>query len=267
QRARQELELETMLGPALIATKGNAALEVGAVYERAVELARQVGEDAQLFPVLFGLRSFHFVRAELRPASELAQQLVSLAERLQDSGFLVEAHLARGNSLFVFGELLPALDHFERAVAIYDPQEHHNHAFFYGLDPGVFCLGRIAWGLTLRGYPDRGLQKAGEAIALAQQQAHHFSLAVILNNVFTVHHLRRDWPAMQRQAEAEIALCTEQGFGGILALATVHRGIALVAQGQTQEGIALIQRGSAASRATGAALFRPNFLSYLADHS
>src|SRR5208337_2276617 len=190
QRARQELELETMLGPALIATKGNAAPEVGAAYERAVELVRQVGEDAQLFPVLFGLRSFHFVRAELRPASELAQQLVSLAERLQDSGLLVEAHLARGNSLFIFGELLPALEHFERAVIIYDPRKHHSHAFLYGLDPGVFCLGRIGWGLTLLGYPDRGLQKAGEAIALAQQQHHPLSLAVALMCVSAVHSHR-----------------------------------------------------------------------------
>ena len=264
QRAQQELELETLLGPALIATKGNAAPEVGAVYERAVELARQVGEDARLFPVLFGLRSFHLVRGELRTASELAQQLVSSAESLQDSGLLVEAHLARGNSLFIFGELLPALDHFERAVTIYDPRKHHSHAFLYGLDPGVFCLARIAWGLTLRGYPDRGLQKAGESIALAEQQAHHLSLAVALNCASTVNDLRRDWPAMQRQAEAAIVLCTEQGFGGILAQSTIHRGIALVGQGQTQEGIALIQRGSDASQATGARLFRSHFLTYLA---
>jgi DNA-binding winged helix-turn-helix (wHTH) protein/predicted ATPase len=263
QRARQELELQTLLGPALIATKGNAATEVGAVYERAVELARQVGEDAQLFPVLFGLRSYHFVRGELRTASELAHQLVSSAESLQDSGLLVEAHLARGNSLLIFGELLPALDHFERAVTVYDPRKHHSHAFLYGLDPGVFCLGRLAWGLTLRGYPDRGLQKAGESIALAHKQAHHFSLAVALNCASTVHDLRRDWPAMQRLAEAAIVLCTEQGFGGMLAQSTMHRGIALVAQGQTQEGIALIQRGSAASQATGAGLFRSHFLTYL----
>jgi predicted ATPase/class 3 adenylate cyclase len=265
QRARQELELETMLGPALIAIKGNAAPEVGAAYERAVELARQVGEDAQLFPALFGLRSYHFVRGELRPALELAQQLVSSAESLQDSGLLVEAHLARGNSHFILGELLPALDHFERAVTIYDPRKHHNHAFLYGLDPGVFCLGRIGFGLTLHGYPDRGLQKTDEAIALAQQRRHPFSLAVALMNVEAVHTHRGDASAIQQQAEAAIALCTEQGFGGILAQATIFRGLALARQGQTQEGIALIQRGLAASRATGAALFRPHYLCYLTE--
>jgi len=173
-----------------------------------------------------------------------------LAERLDDSGLLVEAHLARGNSLFHFGELLPALDDFERAITIYDPRKHHSHAFLYGLDSASFCLGRIGWGLTLLGYPDRGLQKVGEAIALAQQERHPLSLAVALMCVSAVHSHRGDAPALQQQAEAAIALCTEQRFGGILAQATEFRGIALAWQGQMQEGIALFQRGSAASQAT-----------------
>jgi hypothetical protein len=57
-------------------------------------------------------RSRHsIIRRELQPAFELAQQLVSLAESVQDSGLLVEAHLAQGNSLFLFGKLIPALEH------------------------------------------------------------------------------------------------------------------------------------------------------------
>ena len=38
-----------MLGPVLIATKGNGAPEVGAAYTRALQLGRQSGEDARLF--------------------------------------------------------------------------------------------------------------------------------------------------------------------------------------------------------------------------
>ena len=36
-------------------TRGFAAPEVGAFYTRARELCQQVGDTAQLFPVLFGL--------------------------------------------------------------------------------------------------------------------------------------------------------------------------------------------------------------------
>ncbi len=202
-----------MLGPVLIATKGNGAEEVGAVYKRALELGRQVGQDAQLFPVLFGLRSFHLIRAELHPAFDLAQQLTSVAESVQDSGLLVEAHLAQGNSLFLFGKFIPALAHTERALALYDPQKHHVHAFLYGLDPGVFCLGRIAWLLTFLGHLDRAAKKNEEALALAHQQPHAFSSAVALMQVCVVQGLRGEWAALQQTSEAAAAICTERGFG------------------------------------------------------
>jgi len=265
QRDRQELALQTMLGPALIATKGNGAPEVGAVYKRALQLGRQSGEDARLFPVLFGLRSFHLIRGELQPAFELAQQLVSLAESVQDSGLLVEAYLAQGNSLFLFGKLIPALEHFERAIGLYDPQTHHVHAFVYGLDPGVFCLVRIAWLLELLGHSDQASKRMEEALALAHRQSHAFSLAVALVHAPALLDLRREWSAQQQQAEATIAVCREQGFGSILAQATLYRGYALAQQGETEEGIALIREGLDAQLATGACLFRPRFVCYLAE--
>ncbi len=265
ERDQQELGLQTMLGPVLMATKGNAALEVGAVYKRALQLGRQSGEDARLFPVLFGLRSFHLIRGELQAAFELAQQLMSLAESVQDSGLLVEAHLAKGNSLFLFGKLNPALEQMERAISLYDPQTHHVHAFLYGLDPGVFCLAKTAWLLALLGQSDQASKKMREAIALAHRQSHAFSLAVALMNVDPVLEIRREWPALQQHAEAAIAVCREQGFGSILAQATIHRGYALAQQGQAEEGIALMRGGLDAQLATGASLFRPTFLASLAE--
>jgi predicted ATPase len=240
-------------------------LEVGAVYKRALQLGRRSGEDARLFPVLFGLRSFHFIRGELQPAFELAQQLVSLAERVQDSGLLVEAHLAQGNSLFLFGKLIPALDHMERAISLYDPQTHHAHAFVYGLDPGVFCVGKTAWLLALLGHLDQASKKMGETLALANQQSHAFSSAVALMQAIPVLDLRGEWLALQQHAEAALALCREQGFGSILAQATMYRGYALAQQGQTEEGISLMREGLDAQLATGARLFRPWYLCRLAE--
>jgi class 3 adenylate cyclase/predicted ATPase len=265
KRDRQELALQTMLGPVLIATKGNGAPEVGTVYKRALQLGRQSGEDARLFPMLFGLRSFHLVRGELQPALELAQQLVSLAESVQDSGLLVEAHLAQGNSLFLFGKLTPALEHFERAISLYDAQTHHVHAFVYGLDPGVFCLGRTAWVLELLGHSDQASKRMREALALAHRQSHAYSVAVALMHACPIHVLHREWSALQQQGEAAIAVCREQGFGSILAQATMYRGYGLAHQGQTEEGIALIRGGLDAQLATGANLFRAMFLCFLAE--
>ena len=265
QRDQQELALQTMLGPVLMATKGNGAPEVGAVYRRALQLGQRSGENARLFPLLFGLRSFHLSRGELQPAFHLAQQLVSLAESVQDSGLLVEAHLAQGNSLFLFGKLIPALEHFERAIGLYDPEKHHVHAFLYGLDPGVFCLARSAFLLELIGHSDRASKRMGEALALAHRQSHAFSLAVALVHGNLVLEIRREWPALQQQAEAVITICREQGFESVLAQANTQRGRALADQGRTEEGVALIREGLDAQLAAGASQFRPGLLCYLAE--
>jgi predicted ATPase len=59
ERTQQELNVQITLGPALMATKGWAAPEVGHVYTRARQLCQQEGNNSRLFPVLAGLRRFY----------------------------------------------------------------------------------------------------------------------------------------------------------------------------------------------------------------
>jgi predicted ATPase len=100
---------------------------------------------------------------------------------------------------------------------------------------------------------------------LAQELSHPFSLAFALNGATRLYLFRREWQAAQEQAEAAITLSTEQGFAYWLAAATFRRGGALAEQGQEEEGIAQMRQGLAALRATGAELWRPNYLSMLAE--
>jgi class 3 adenylate cyclase len=92
ERAQQELTLHLTLGPPLRSTRGVSSLEVQATYTRAWELCQQVGEPRQLFAALFGRRAFHAVRGEFRPARELGEQLLSLAEQEHDPAWLAEAY-------------------------------------------------------------------------------------------------------------------------------------------------------------------------------
>src|SRR5262249_22143925 len=96
ERTQQELNLQVILGPTLIATKGWAAPEVEQAYIRAQELCQQEGEIAQIFPVLWGLWVFYLVREELRKAYELGEQLLTLAQRAQDPAFFLETCGALG---------------------------------------------------------------------------------------------------------------------------------------------------------------------------
>ena len=180
EHAQQELALQTALGPALIATRGYAAPEVEQAYARARQLCQRLGETPQLFPTLLGLAIYYVVRAELQTARALGAQLLKLAQRAQDPVLLVEAHYALGVTCFWRGAFGPARKHLEQGRGYYDRQQSSTHLALFGQDGGAVCLCRAAGTLWYLGYPDQALARGQEALALAQELAHPFSLAYVL---------------------------------------------------------------------------------------
>jgi hypothetical protein len=76
-------------------------------------LCQQMGETPQIFPVLFALSVFYFVRAEYKTARELGEQLLRLAQGIQDPALLLEAHRALGTSSLWPGELVVSPESFD----------------------------------------------------------------------------------------------------------------------------------------------------------
>src|SRR5262249_20294249 len=132
ERTQHELDFQLTLGPALIATKGSAVPEVERTYARARELCQQVGETPQLLPVLWGLWRFYAQRGELRTALELGEQVLTLAQHVQDPILLLQGHHAVGPTLFYLGELVSARAHLEQGLTLYDLHRHCSHPFLYG---------------------------------------------------------------------------------------------------------------------------------------
>jgi predicted ATPase/class 3 adenylate cyclase/DNA-binding winged helix-turn-helix (wHTH) protein len=265
ERSQQELTLHIALGASLIATKGYAAPEVEQTYARARQLCQHLEDRPRFFTVLRGLWNHCNVRAELQTALALGEQLLSLAQQAQDPSMLLVAHRALGATLLTVGATASAHTHFVHSIALYDPQQHRAYAFLYGEDNGVVCRSHDSCALWRLGYPDQGLVRTDEAVTLAQQLAHPFSLGFALAIAAMFHQFRRKRPAVQEHAEALISLATEQEFPYWRAFGSILQGWALVYQGQTQEGLAQIQQGLTAWRATGAEVFRPYFLAVLAE--
>jgi tetratricopeptide (TPR) repeat protein len=221
ERAQQELTLQISLGAPLQATKGFAVPEVEEAYARARELCRQGGETPQLFSVLFGLWRFYLVRADLQAMRELEEQLFALTQNTQDPALLLGAHNALGVSLVELGEFAPARAHLEQSIALYDPRQHGSLAFVYGVDPGVQSLSRVARVLWALGYADQAQKRIHEALILARELSHPFSLAFALGVASLLHVDCREERTTREEAEALIALCTEQGFPYWLGLGTL----------------------------------------------
>jgi predicted ATPase len=265
ERARQELDLQTTLGPVLMALKGFASPDTERAYARARELCQQVGETPNLFPVLHGLWRFHMVRAQFQATRELAEQLFSLAQRAEDPALLLEAHRVMGQTMYWLGKMDAAKKYFQQGLALYNPQKHRSHAFVYGQDPAVYCRGFAAWATWMLGYSDQALDGINEALTLAQELDHPFSLGFALTVGTTLRQFRQEAQAVREDAEALIALSTERGFAFWLAHGKILRGWAVTAQGEGAEGIAQMRQGLVAYRATGAELDRLYFLSLLAE--
>jgi predicted ATPase len=171
-----------------------------------------------------------------------------------------------GTTLFYLGEAASAQTHFAQGIALYDPKQHHFSACLHGENAGVLCHSFAARALGSLGYPDQGLARSHEAVTLAQQSAHPFSLAFALSLTAQFHQLRREVRLTQERAEAAISLAKEQGFPYWIAHSSLLRGWALAQQaGQAQEGIEQLTQGLRAFRATGAELARPYWLSLLAE--
>ena len=263
ERAQQELVLQTTLAQSWRATKGNASPEVERAATRARKLCKQVGETRQLFPVLLMLEGVYRLRAELATARELGEQLLRLAQHTQEPVLLAEAHATLGRTLYTLGELVSARAHLEQVMAIYGSQSHGSQALRSLPGSWVSCLSYVAWILWLLGYPDQALEKSQEALTLAQEQAHPYSLAQALLWAAGLRQFRRERAEAQARAEAAMILSTEQGFPSWLPIATIQWGWALATQGHGGEGIAQIHQGLAAMRATGVELGRPHWLAIL----
>jgi class 3 adenylate cyclase len=158
ERSQQELGVLMILGAALRVTKGQAAPEVERLYTRARELCEQVGEPLQLFRVLLGLWHAYGTTGAYQTRRALGEQLLSLAQPLQDPDLLLEAHHALWTTLLLGDELAVAWSHLEQGMQLYDPQRHRTHAALYsGHDPGVCCRMQAAHALWLLGYPDQAV--------------------------------------------------------------------------------------------------------------
>jgi len=265
-RGRRELPLQLALGSVLGATRGWSAPEVERAYLRARELCELLENPSESFWVLSGLHAVYFVRGEMRPAHDLAEELLRRAQSADESALLMFAHHHLGFTCFQMGKLALARQHLEMAITLYDRDRHRLLAFrSTGIDSEVMCLACLAFTLWHLGYPDQALKRGNEAVELARGLSHPFSLTFAENMVGVLHKYRREVPAALESADVVLALCAEHGFTLLLAWATGNRGCAMTAQGRYEEGIAQIRKGLAAARANGSELDRSRDLSLLAE--
>lgn len=191
-RQRQELAFVSALGAPLLISQGSNSPAMRAAFARARELSLALGAGQQLLVGVWGLWLHTNTTARFSQALEVAEELLRLAASQGESGPLLQAHYAVGNSLYWLGEFERAQHHLDQAIALYQPEVHDSQVHVYGASAAVSSLSFRAWLLWQKGCPDQAQVTMAQALTLAERLNHPHSTAFALAFAAALHCFRRE---------------------------------------------------------------------------
>jgi tetratricopeptide (TPR) repeat protein len=203
-RMELELDLQSALGRAYAAVKGNAAPEVGSAFSRAHELYLKTGKTAELEPVVKGLASFHSTRGNPSAGKALVSQLLEDPGTTSDYELLwMHGHM--GFLLEALGERSEAEVHFAITRRLWNHQRQLSGSFsvyeaFHARN--LICLGHV----------DTALAVARDAVALARRTANSLSITTVLANATVIPIYLRDPAGAASFAEELLGRAKDHGF-------------------------------------------------------
>jgi predicted ATPase len=256
--AGDEITLRTIVAVAQTALRGWAAPEIEASYERARQLC-ETTDRSRLPPVLYGLATLH----EYRGAYDRSEAL--MAEHLETGGkeLVPEALELLACSTFHQGRFARSVSFAERALATYDVSLTSEYLARYGESPAVNYHCWAALSLWFLGRERESLEHLRAALGVAEQ--HVYSRTTAQSQSAFLQQFRGDAAETRRWADTTLDVAREHGFPFRTAQATILRGWAIAAAGESDRGADELRRGLALYRATGAGMDLPYYLGLQAE--
>ncbi|HYK90511.1 MAG TPA: AAA family ATPase [Acidobacteriota bacterium] len=265
ERRRLELFLQMILGNALIRLFGYADSGVKEAHSRAYALCRDSEDNIEIYRALMGLGAYHIFRSDLVTGRDIWERINRLSEASQSPLLLLWSHVTGCIILSHVGEQSAALEHARRASNAYNPKEHTAIVSLGGFDAGVIGRAQMARILWLCGYPAQARRGAAEALEMARQHTHPYTLALTLFvSGWTSRFLRDAAKTMERAAEAR-SIAEEYGFLMLQGWSEGLLGWSLACQGQLDEGMERLGNSLNTLGSIGCHLVHIEFLSVEAE--
>jgi predicted ATPase len=172
--------------------------------------------------------------------------------------------VAFANALALTGDLADAKEHYDRALAIYDPAEHRLLATRSGRDVGVTLLSFRGSCLWLLGYPTASRNDAERALKNARDIGQAATLMSALFAAGWGLTSCGNYAAAHARADELIALADQSGAPHWKALGSAVQGSLFALTGKASDAVRAITSGITSLRSTGATLYESQYLSYLA---
>jgi hypothetical protein len=262
--AEDRLFVLMQAGLYLTTTRGFAAPEALACYERAESLCVLLKQPQVLFSALRGLWRYSLVTNKLSATMQIAKRVYSLAQEQNGSALMIGAYRSLAVTLFYLGDFHSAQQYAIRGIQIWrsggvqSPVEEVTA-------PAVTCLCVEAVFEWHFGEIVSCQATMAAGISLAKDLNDMHALAVILCWAAILGHFERNLATVERFASDLVELSTRHQFAYWLAGGEVLRGWARSASGDTAEGLSRIGDGIVDWRATGSRICVPYWLALKAE--
>ena len=243
ERDQQELKVQMMMGPLLVAVQGFSSAELATNIQRAQELCRHAGETPEMFGVLAGLWSFDHANGQLRESRLLAERLLVMAWRMETDLSTAVAHNAMGASQLWLGEFPEAREHLEIAANVFDRDLPRYVPMLQTPVTPSRC--NLAWALHLAGFPDQAKRRMDEANEMALQLRRPFSVAFANMYAIVLMHFRHEYDEVRPRSEALIELSRENGLPFWLAAGEMCLARTIAGEGEFRGDEAMMTSGLA----------------------
>ena len=241
-RTMNRLHLQIAYGRALRGSRGHSAPETVAAWTRARQFAADINDPVELAPIHSGLFNACLTHGEIAPMWELADAIMSAANRRPDSPVAaVVAHWTSGVTCWFGGDYLNARMHLEQALATYGAEPNLEAFRASTLDLPFVVMRFLALVLWPIGKIDRSRRLAAEAVsASGEKRALSQANALVHRAVFDG---LCGGPLQQTETILALALAREHTMPLYVAAGTYLNGLAKWRAGDRVGGLTEMRRG------------------------
>jgi predicted ATPase/class 3 adenylate cyclase len=263
-RWKRELELQSALGAALVASQGNSAPITGQAYIRARELCERLGDIDTMVPVLSGLSTYHQTRSEYGAMRSIADDLLRLGRQQNHTAGLLVGNRSMGLCLHHLGSFTSAQIHFQEVNKLYVADTHSSLASVAAFDMRAVALTYLSLTSFILGDVEKAESLSAQALTWSRNLRHPHNLAFALCYAALLKMLRQSDPEAKELLDELITLTTEHHFPAYLAVANVLRGRLLCARGRAADGLVVMRKGLSEIASAGASWNQTYFFGLLA---
>jgi tetratricopeptide (TPR) repeat protein len=205
-----EYDVVAVLGPATMATTGYQSAQTAAVYNRARQLARGSRDPRRVCPILFGVWSNLWLRAQLAESRMVSDEYNDLSKSSDDVTLRSVGHSIAGQQLSAEGRFSQSLEEYTACIRLFKPDWDRTAAVRFGEQPWSACRSMGGYSLFFLGHPDQAIDWADEGLRMALAADHANTIGHALYWMAMIRQERREhdmallsWEELRNHANAQ----------------------------------------------------------------